>query len=77
MPELMQFEKMKTDEIYEHYKLCEGFKPDIKRLRNAIEKFTENSWKYKIGSAPFTYGERRDYWAEMKNIPEYDKRHYF
>ena len=76
--ELITFEKRKTDEVYENFKLCEGLKPNIKRFRGAIEKFTENCWKHKIGSAPFTYGERRDYWPDIstKWIRGYDKRPY-
>ena len=78
LPELMAFEKKKTDEVYEHSKLCEGIKPDIKKLRRCIEKFTECAWKFKIGSAPFTYGEGCDYWAEItpKFFANYDKRIY-
>ena len=77
LKELMAFEKKKTDEVYEHNKLCEGLQPNVKRLRRCLEKFTECAWKYKIGSAPFTYGEFRDYWAEIssKNVT-YDKRDY-
>ena len=61
----MAFEKKKTDEVYEHAKLCEGIKPDVKRFRKCIEKFTECAWKFKIGAAPFSYGEGLDYWAEI------------
>lgn len=57
---------MKTDQVYEYSKLCEGKKPNIKKLRDAIEIFTLNAWKFKIGSAPFTYGENCDFWADMK-----------
>ena len=76
LAELQQFERRKTDEVYEHSKMCEGRKPNLRRFRVAHEKFTENAWKYKIGSAPFTYGEDQDYWADMRKFPDYDKRQY-
>lgn len=78
LPDLMEWEKKKTNEVYEHTKLCEGLKPDVSRFRKCVEKFTENAWKYQIGSAPFTYGEGKDYWAEItpKNFQNYDKRKY-
>jgi len=74
----MEFERKKTDEVYEHFKLCEGIKPNIKRFRKSIEKFTECTWKFKIGAAPYTYGEGQDYWAEItpKYFENYDKRLY-
>ena len=65
LPELMAWERLKTDEVYEHTKRCEGHKPDVKRFRRCVEKFTECAWKFRIGSAPFTYGEKLDYWPEI------------
>ena len=78
LAELMDWERRKTDEVYEHTKLCEGIKPDVKRFRRAVEKFTECAWKFKIGSAPFTYGEYQDYWAEItpRYYANYDKRQF-
>lgn len=72
----MQFERKKTDEVYEHWKLCEGRRPNLRKFRLALEKFTENAWKYKIGAAPFTYGEDKDYWCDMRKLNDYDKRQY-
>lgn len=78
MADLLTFEKRKTDEVYENYKLCEGIKPNIKRFRRAIEVFTECAWKFKLGSGPFVYGEKKDYWPEItpKWMQQYDKRPY-
>lgn len=56
--------------------MCEGKKPSLRKLRLATEKFTENAWKFKIGSAPFTYGENKDFWPDMKKFADYDKRNY-
>ena len=79
LTELMEWEKKKTDEVYVYNKLCEGIRPDLKRFRRAVDKFTECAWKYKLGSGPFTYGERKDYWAEItaRYYNNYDKRPYF
>ena len=78
LEELMAWERKKTDEVYEHQKLCEGMRPNLKRFRRCVEKFTECAWKFKIGSAPFVYGENKDYWAEIPNklMGSYDKREY-
>ena len=56
--------------------MSEGIKPDPKRLRNCIEKYTESCWKFKIGSAPFEYGEFKDYWGDIPSrfVNTYDKR---
>lgn len=56
--------------------MCEGRKPNLKKFRMAHERFTENAWKYKIGAAPFTYGENKDYWSDMNHLASYDKRNY-
>ena len=78
LEELKAFERKKTDEVYEHSKLCEGLKPNLKQFRKCVEKFTECAWKFKIGAAPFTYGEQKDYWAEItpRSFQNYDKRVY-
>ena len=64
--------------MYEHWRVSEGIKPDLKRLRTCLERFTESCWKFKIGSGPFEYGEYKDYWGEIPSryYNSYDKREF-
>ena len=47
-------------------------------MRNAFENFHNHICKTEIGSAPFVFGELKDYWPEMpdKYLTSYDKRYY-
>ena len=78
LDDLMKFEKRKTAELNEYAKVCEGIKPDVKRLRTAVEAFHDHITNFDIGSAPFTYGELKDYWPAIseKYLNTYNKRYY-
>lgn len=78
LEDLMKFEKKKTEELNGYTRLCEGIKPDVKRLRTAVEAFQDSITKFDLGSAPFTYGEFKDYWPDItsKHLNAYNKTDY-
>lgn len=74
----MKFEKIKSMELYKYSKQCEGHKPSIKRLRMALEAFHKHMYRNCYGSAPFTFGDLKDYWPDMpdKYLTTYNKKPY-
>ena len=78
LEDLMKFEKKKTEELNGYTRLCEGIKPDVKRLRTAVEAFQDSITKFDLGSAPFTFGEFKDYWPDItsKHLNAYNKTDY-
>ena len=76
--ELLKFEREKSAQLSTYMKQCDGYKPGVKRLRTAMENFHHHIHKSEIGSAPFIFGEMKDYWPDIpeKQMKAYDKRYY-
>ena len=65
--DLRQFELKKMAEIYKHKVDGEGVIPNVAKFKRAVENWGANVYMEHIGYMPFHFGEKKQYWRQMRD----------
>ena len=75
---LLNFDRDKLTSIMDFIRQSDRLPPNLTWLRKRLEQFGQYLDEQNLGSAPFRFGNKGDFWANMpEEAKPYERKYYF